>query len=69
MNTWHSAGAGPLPAGAAGLAGYTIVLPNEAARDKVVANILAAGVEVEDTAEGPQVHDPAGVAFVLKAGS
>ncbi len=65
MNTWHSAGASPLPPGAAGLAGYTILLPDESAREAVVAHIQAAGVEVEDTAAGPQVHDPAGIAFVL----
>jgi catechol 2,3-dioxygenase len=65
MNTWHSAGASPLPEGAAGLAGYTILLPNEAAREAAIANIQAAGVEVEETADGPQIHDPAGIAFIL----
>jgi catechol 2,3-dioxygenase len=68
MNTWHSAGADPLPPGSAGLAGYTIRLPDEAARDETMAHILEAGVEVEDTAEGPLVRDPAGVAFVLEIG-
>lgn len=65
MNTWHSAGANPLPEGAAGLAGYTILLPNEAAREAALANIQAAGVEVEVTADGPQIYDPAGIAFIL----
>jgi catechol 2,3-dioxygenase len=65
MNTWHSAGARPLPPGAAGLAGYSIRLPDEAAREKVVENIQTAGIAVEETAEGPLVRDPAGVAFVL----
>jgi catechol 2,3-dioxygenase len=68
MNTWHSAGADPLPEGAAGLSGYTIRLPNETARDEVVANMLAFGVEVEDTADGPLIYDPAGIAFVLEIG-
>jgi catechol 2,3-dioxygenase len=65
MNTWHSAGAGPLPPEAAGLAGYTILLPDEAARDKLVAHIQAAGIEIEETADGPQIEDPAGISFVL----
>lgn len=68
MNTWHSAGAKPLPAGAAGLAGYTIRLPDEAARDDVVDNIRRAGVAVEETGDGPFVRDPAGVSFVLEVG-
>jgi len=65
MNTWHSAGANPLPPGAAGLAGYTILMPNETARDETIAHIQAAGFEVEETAAGPQINDPAGIAFIL----
>ncbi|MFZ0545554.1 MAG: VOC family protein [Candidatus Promineifilaceae bacterium] len=65
MNTWHSAGAQPLPPGAAGLAGYSIQLPNETARDQVVENIQNAGYGVEETADGPLVRDPAGINFVL----
>jgi catechol 2,3-dioxygenase len=65
MNTWHSAGARPLPAGAAGLAAYSIQLPDDAAREKVLENVYRNGVAVEETAEGPLVQDPAGVAFVL----
>jgi catechol 2,3-dioxygenase len=69
MNTWQSAGAAPLPAEAAGLAGYTIVLPNETARNETVANIQSAGILVEETADGPLVHDPAGIAFTLETAS
>ena len=67
MNTWQSAGAGPLPETATGLARYAIVMPNEAARQAVIANIQAAGVAVDETAEDPLVHDPAGISFVLES--
>lgn len=69
MNTWHSAGAPPLPPGAAGLAGYSIQLPDAVAREKVVEHIQAAGIGIEETAEGPLVRDPAGVAFLLAVAS
>src|SRR5689334_8166192 len=46
MNTWHSRGAGPAPAGTAGLRFYTIELPSEEARAAVLARVRAAGIAV-----------------------
>ncbi len=67
MNTWQSAGASPLPANASGLAAYTIVLPDETARQATIANVQAAGVSAQETAEGLIVRDPAGINFYLKS--
>ncbi len=58
MNTWHSRGAGPAPAGIAGLRSFTIELPNEDARAAVLARVAAAGYAY--TKSGPVVtlQDP-----------
>jgi catechol 2,3-dioxygenase len=44
MNTWHSRGAGPAPAGVAGLRFFTIELPSQEARADVLARLDAARV-------------------------
>jgi catechol 2,3-dioxygenase len=66
MNVWESAGAPPAPPGAAGLAYYTIRLPDEAAREVVMEQVESAGLPVEETADGPLLRDPAGLAVVLE---
>jgi len=63
-NTWESRGAGPPPPGLAALRHATIVLPDGAERDRVLARADAAG-HVEDGADGPIVRDPSGNALVL----
>jgi catechol 2,3-dioxygenase len=64
-NTWESSGASPPAPGSASLRHATVVLPDRAARDRVVDRLRAAGETVEETAAGPLVHDPSGNALVL----
>ncbi len=59
-NTWESAGATPAPAGSARLVHATIVLPDDAERDRVLD-----GLDAEDDPDGPVVRDPSGNALVL----
>jgi catechol 2,3-dioxygenase len=60
-NTWQSAGAPPPPAGSAALRHATIVLPDAAERDRVLARIEASGRPVDDAT----VRDPSGNAIVF----
>jgi catechol 2,3-dioxygenase len=64
-NTWESAGAPPPPPGTAALRRATIVLPDEAERDRVVARVESAGHAVEDGDGAPLVRDPSGNALEL----
>ncbi len=63
-NTWESRGAGPPPPGAAALRHATIVLPDGAELQRVLARADAAG-HVEDGFDEPLVRDPSGNALVL----
>jgi catechol 2,3-dioxygenase len=63
-NTWESRGAGPPPPGHAGLRHFTIVLPDDAERERVLARADEAGA-VHDGSEGPIVRDPSGTGLVL----
>lgn len=63
-NTWESRGAKPPPAGSAALRHATIVLPDSAERERVLARADAAG-GVQDGPDGPVVRDPSGNALVL----
>ena len=65
-NTWESRGAAPPPPGFAALRHATIVLPDDAERDRLLARADAVG-RVEDGADGPIVRDPSGNALVLVA--
>jgi catechol 2,3-dioxygenase len=60
-NTWESAGATPPPAGTAALRHATIVLPDEAERDRVLARIEQHGHALADSI----VRDPSGNALLL----
>jgi catechol 2,3-dioxygenase len=64
-NTWESAGASPPPPGSAALRHATIVLPDPAARERVVDRLRAAGATVQQTPAGPLVRDPSANALVL----
>jgi catechol 2,3-dioxygenase len=66
-NTWESRGAMPGPAGSARLLKATIVLPDEAERDRVVARVADAGLEPELREDGVLVRDPSGNALLLAA--
>ena len=63
-NIWESRGAGPPPPGLAALRHATIVVPDAAERDRVLARAAAAG-RVEGGPDGPVVRDPSGNALVL----
>lgn len=64
-NTWESGGASPPPPGSAALRHATIVLPDAGERDRLVARVADAGVDVEDTPQGPLARDPSLNALVL----
>jgi catechol 2,3-dioxygenase len=66
-NTWESAGAPAPPPGAAALRHATIVLPDRAERDRVVARLEGAGHPVRDEGAGAAVADPSGNTLVLQA--
>jgi catechol 2,3-dioxygenase len=67
LNTWAGVGAPPPPPGAIGLKHFALTLPDAAARDAVLAQARAAGIPVEQTEEGPLIHDPAKNAILLTA--
>jgi catechol 2,3-dioxygenase len=64
-NTWQSAGAPPPPPGTAALRRATIVLPDDAERDRVAELVAAAGQEPELGPSGVTVHDPSGNRLLL----
>jgi catechol 2,3-dioxygenase len=66
-NTWESRGAGPAPAGTATLRHATLLLPDAAERDRLVAAVADAGQEPEERPDGVLVRDPSGNALVLGA--
>ena len=66
LNTWAGVGAPPAPADSARLEWYTIDLPDEAARDAVLARVRAAGQEPAAHPQGLRLEDPAGTAVVLR---
>ncbi|TML86106.1 MAG: VOC family protein [Actinobacteria bacterium] len=67
-NIWESAGALPPPPGTATLRHATLVLPDRAERDRVVARVANAGQEPEERREGVLVRDPSGNPLVLTSG-
>ena len=67
LNTWHSAGAAPAPAGSVGLRSFTVELPDAAGLAAVLARIEAAGVAHEHLPDGILVRDPFANAVVLTA--
>src|SRR5262249_47450810 len=68
MNTWHSRGSGPAPAGSAGLRFYTIELPNAEARASVVARLDDAGVSHTQTGDVVVFDDPWRNTILLQVG-
>jgi len=58
MNTWESANGKPPSVPMAGLREYTVVLPNQAELDRVVAQVEAAGVTIERDGDSALVLDP-----------
>jgi catechol 2,3-dioxygenase len=67
LNTWESSGAAPPPPGAIGLHHFELQLRDPAAVEAVAARVRAAGIPIEETAEGLLVRDPAQNAIALRA--
>ncbi len=67
LNTWHSAGAAPAPAGSVGLRSFTIELPDQRELAAVLGRVQAAGITAEDQADGVLVRDPFGTGVLLAA--
>jgi catechol 2,3-dioxygenase len=64
-NVWESAGAPPPPAGTAALRHFTVVLPDEAERERVLARLRESGREPEMEDAGARAVDPSGNSLVL----
>jgi catechol 2,3-dioxygenase len=64
-NTWHSLGAAPPPENSLGLLYYTLILPDTAVRDTLLARLEAHGVPVSLHNGETLVRDPSGNAVVL----
>ncbi len=58
LNTWQSRGAGPAPAGSAGLVSYTIVLPDAEALEHVVRRLDARGFDYSPEGAHVVLQDP-----------
>jgi catechol 2,3-dioxygenase len=64
-NIWESRGASPPPPGTAALRHATVMLPDEAERDRVLDRVRDGGHEVGEDRGGPVVTDPSGNRMVL----
>ncbi len=58
MNTWESRGGKPPQEPSAGLREFSLVLPDQAALDRLVRQVRAAGVAVESSPTSAVVRDP-----------
>jgi catechol 2,3-dioxygenase len=67
LNTWHSAGGAPAPAGSVGLRSFTIELPDERELAAVLGRLEAAGIATDRAADGVLVRDPFANGLVLTA--
>jgi catechol 2,3-dioxygenase len=63
FNTWRGPGIPPAPDGTVGLRHFTVVLGDDAELAALRDRAGAAGVEVEDAAEGVVIRDPSGNAL------
>jgi catechol 2,3-dioxygenase len=68
LNTWHSAGSGPAPAGAVGLRSYEVILPDRSELERVLQRVRDAGLAADPHDDGAvAVRDPSGNLVVLRA--
>lgn len=68
LNTWNGAGAPAPPAGALGLAGLSVAVPDDGALEAIAGRAREAGAPVEEMPGGLVVSDPDGVSLRLLAG-
>ena len=68
-NVWESRGAPPPPPGTAALRHATVVLPDQAERDRILARVRDGGHEVGEARGGPVVTDPSGNRLLLSVRS
>jgi catechol 2,3-dioxygenase len=66
LNTWHSAGASPPPAGSIGLRSFEVELPSAAELELVLARVRAAGIPTTAIDGATLVRDPSGNGVVLR---
>ena len=66
FNTWRGAGVPPAADGTVGLHRFTVVLRDEGEVNALRERARAAGVDVEDTAEGPLLRDPSGNVLLFR---
>jgi catechol 2,3-dioxygenase len=64
-NAWESRGASPAPPGSAALRYATIVAPDLAERDRLVAAVAETGQEPEVRDDGVLVRDPSGNGLLI----
>jgi catechol 2,3-dioxygenase len=69
LNTWQGEGAPPPPDNALGLQAFSVVLPDKAELERVVARVQQAGVAMENSADGILVHDPSQNGVILTSRS
>jgi catechol 2,3-dioxygenase len=69
LNTWHSAGTTPAPAGSVGLRSFTVELPDQRGLSEVLGRVEAAGIPTAQTPDGVFVRDPFGNGVLLTAPS
>jgi catechol 2,3-dioxygenase len=67
LNTWHSAGASPPPAGSIGLRSFDVELPDRHELEAVLARVRAAGLAPIPMHGATLVRDPSGNGVVLRA--
>jgi catechol 2,3-dioxygenase len=65
FNTWKGSTAPPAPADALGIRHYTIVPPDTAVLDRMLAQVRAAAIPIEETPEGLLIKDPSHVGIIL----
>ena len=58
LNAWETAGAPPAPAEAVGLRYFSLRLPSQSERDRIVSHVTGRGIPVEQTTQGPMLRDP-----------
>jgi len=68
LNTWAGVGAPPPPPGSAGLRYFVVQMLDAAARDAVLERVRAAGIAMEESAEGVLVRDPSANVVMFTSG-